>query len=137
MMAATKSREADTAPDAGHGRQMMGDILDPRRTHPKIELNTPTVNCLVNYTSVDPKQIRKSRSYFIQRQQVSFGHPYLHVLTAAPQSARQVGGKCKLIGPKAPKVGDKCGTQVWETSVNSCGPRHPEWEIRETSRRQV
>ena len=26
--------------------------------------------------------------------------------------------------PKAPRVGDK-----WETSVNSCGPRHPEWEI--------
>ena len=33
-------------------------------------------------------------------------------------------------------VGDKCGRQVWETSVgdkwetsvNSCGPRHPEWE---------
>ena len=25
--------------------------------------------------------------------------------------------------PKAPRVGDK-----GETSVNSCGPRHPEWE---------
>ena len=43
---------------------------------------------------------------------------------------------------KEPRVGDKCGRQVWETSVgdkwetsvNSCGPRHPEWE---TSRRQV
>ena len=30
-------------------------------------------------------------------------------------------------------MGDKCGRQVgdkWETSINSCGPRHPE---RETS----
>ena len=27
-------------------------------------------------------------------------------------------------------MGDKCGRQVWETSVNSCVPRHPEWEIR-------
>ena len=32
--------------------------------------------------------------------------------------------------PKEPRVGDKCGRQVWETSVNSCGPRHPEWETR-------
>ena len=32
-------------------------------------------------------------------------------------------------GPRQPEwVGDKCGRQVWETSVNSCGPRHPEWE---------
>ena len=46
--------------------------------------------------------------------------------------------------PKKPRVGDKCGRQVWETSVgdkcgrqggdkgetsvNSCGPRNPEWE---------
>ena len=38
--------------------------------------------------------------------------------------------------PKEPRVGDKCGRQVWETSVgdkretsvNSCGPRNPEWE---------
>ena len=36
---------------------------------------------------------------------------------------RQVGDKCKIMRPKAPSVGDK-----WETSVNSCGPRHPEWE---------
>ena len=40
--------------------------------------------------------------------------------------------KCKLMLPKAPRVGDKSGKQVWETSgetsVNSCGPRHPEWE---------
>ena len=84
--------------------------------------------------------------------------------------ARQVGDKCKLMRPKAPRVGDKCGRQVgdktnvnsygprqpgvgdkcgrqvgdkcklmrpkaprvdrqlWETSVNSCGPKHPEWE---------
>ena len=45
-------------------------------------------------------------------------------------------------GPRNPEwetsVGDKCGRQVWETSVgdkeetsvNSCGPRHPEWETR-------
>ena len=32
---------------------------------------------------------------------------------------RQVGDKCKRMRPKDP-VGDK-----WETSVNSCGPRHP------------
>ena len=25
-------------------------------------------------------------------------------------------------------MGEKCGRQVWETSVNSCGPRQPEWE---------
>ena len=42
---------------------------------------------------------------------------------------RQVGDKCKLMRPKAPRVGDK-----GETSVNSCGPWHPEWETR---RRQV
>ena len=33
--------------------------------------------------------------------------------------------------PKATRVGDKCGRQVgikWETSANSCGPMHPEWE---------
>ena len=46
------------------------------------------------------------------------------------QSGRQVwetsvGDKCKLIRPKAPRVGDK-----GETSVNSCGPRNPEWETR-------
>ena len=75
-------------------------------------------------------------------------------------SGRQGGDKCKLMRPKAPRVGDewetsvnscgarnpewetsvgdKCGRQVWETSVgdkgetsvNSCGPRHPEWETR-------
>ena len=49
---------------------------------------------------------------------------------AGNQSAGKtsVGDKCKLMWPKAPRVGDKCGRQVWETSVNSCGPRHPEWE---------
>ena len=49
--------------------------------------------------------------------------------------------KCKLIRPKAPRVADKCGRQVWETSmgdkygrrvwetsVDSDGPRNPEWE---------
>ena len=39
---------------------------------------------------------------------------------------RQVEDKCKLMRPEAPEwetsVGDK-----WETSVNSCGPRQPEW----------
>ena len=56
---------------------------------------------------------------------------------------RQVGDTCKLMRPKAPKceaqVGDKCklmrprptewetsAGDKWETSVNSCGPRHPE-----------
>ena len=34
---------------------------------------------------------------------------------------RQVGDKCKLMRPKAPRVGDK-----GETSVSSCGPRNPE-----------
>jgi len=43
---------------------------------------------------------------------------------------RQVADKCKLVnscGPRHPEwetsVEDK-----WKTSVNSCGPRHPEWE---------
>jgi len=51
---------------------------------------------------------------------------------------RHGGDKCKLMWTKEPRVGDKCGRQVWETSVgdkwetsvNSCGPRHPEWETR-------
>ena len=47
----------------------------------------------------------------------------------APKCEGQVGDKYKIMRPKAPRVGDK-----WETSVNSCGPRHPEWE---TSGRQV
>ena len=38
---------------------------------------------------------------------------------------RQGGDKCKLMRPKAHRVGDK-----GETSVNSCGPRYPEWETR-------
>ena len=41
-----------------------------------------------------------------------------------------MGDKCKLMRPKAPRVGDNCGRQMWETSVNSCGPRHPEWETK-------
>ena len=54
---------------------------------------------------------------------------------------RQMGDKCKLMRPKAPRVRDKGETSVnscgprhprvgdkEETSVNSCGPRHPEWE---------
>ena len=35
------------------------------------------------------------------------------------------GDKCKLMRPKAPRVGDN-----GETSVNSCGPRKPEWGTR-------
>ena len=31
-------------------------------------------------------------------------------------SGKQVGDKCKRMRPKAPRVGDKCGRQVWETS---------------------
>ena len=34
-----------------------------------------------------------------------------------------MGDKCKLMRPKEPRGGDK-----GETSVNSCGPRNPEWE---------
>ena len=53
-MGDTKPREADTARDTGHGRQMMGDTepreadtaCDTRRTHFKIDLSTPTANCL-------------------------------------------------------------------------------------------
>ena len=62
---------------------------------------------------------------------------------------RQGGDKCKLMRPKAPRVRDKCGRQggdkcklmrpkeprvgdKGETSVNSCGPKKPEWEIRGT-----
>ena len=30
---------------------------------------------------------------------------------------RQGGDKCKLMRPKEPRVGDKCGRQVWEKSV--------------------
>eukprot|EP00435_Cladocopium_sp_Y103_P014566 s3885_g3.t1 len=58
---------------------------------------------------------------------------------------RQVGDKCKLMRPRARRVEDKCGRQVgdkcnlmrprasrvgdkWETSANSYGPEHPEWE---------
>ena len=60
-------------------------------------------------------------------------------------SGGQVGDKCKLMRPKAPRVRDKCGRQGGDscktmrpktprmkdkgkTSVNSCGPRNPEWE---------
>ena len=35
-------------------------------------------------------------------------------------SGKQVGDKCKLMRPKAPKGEDK-----WETSVNSCSPKTP------------
>ena len=47
-----------------------------------------------------------------------------------------VGNKCETsvnsCGPRHPEcetsVKEKCGRRVWETSVNSCGPRHPEWQ---------
>ena len=51
------------------------------------------------------------------------------------QSGRQGGGKCKLMRPKAPRVGDK-----GEISVNSWGPRNPEWGtsvVAETLRRDL
>jgi len=49
-----------------------------------------------------------------------------------------VGDKYKFMWPKEPRVGVECGKQVWETSmgdkwetsVNSCAPRHPKWETR-------
>ena len=44
-------------------------------------------------------------------------------------SGRQVGDKCKIMRPRARRVGDKCGTHV-----KACGPEHPE---RETSGGQV
>ena len=36
-------------------------------------------------------------------------------------------------------MGDKCGRQVWETSVDSCSPKSPEWEtsVGDKSGRQV
>ena len=67
----------------------------------------------------------------------------------------QVGDKCKLMRPKAPRVGDKCERQVedkcklmrpkapkcegqvWETSVKSFGPRHPEWETSVGDKRET
>ena len=44
-----------------------------------------------------------------------------------PECEGQTGDKCKIMWPKAPRVGDKCGRQVedkcvgdkWKTSVNS------------------
>ena len=52
-----------------------------------------------------------------------------HVRPKAPRvrdkCGRQGGDKCKLMRPMEPRVGDK-----GETSVNSCGPGHPESETR-------
>ena len=62
-------------------------------------------------------------------------------------TCHEVGDKCKLMRPKAPRVRDKCGRQggdnckimrpkaprmgdKGETSVNSCSPKNPEWETR-------
>ena len=58
---------------------------------------------------------------------------------------RQGGDKCKLMRHKEPRVGDKCGRQVWKTSVgdkweasvNSCAPRHPETPVGDTCGKQV
>ena len=45
---------------------------------------------------------------------------------------RQGGDKCKLMRPKEPRVADKCGRQVWEASVeDKCGR-----QVWETSGRQ-
>ena len=44
-----------------------------------------------------------------------------------------VGDKCKLMRPKEPRVGDKCGKQVWETRV---GDKRGT-QVWETSGRQV
>ena len=41
-----------------------------------------------------------------------------------PEWETSVGDKCKLMRPKAPRVGDKCEGEVGD----KCGPRHPEWE---------
>ena len=97
-----------------------------------------------NIAALTPNRCRKFQLYFSLRQRRSFRHPSLHLLTS-------VGDKCKLMRPKEPRVGDKSGRQVWETSVgdkcerqvletsvedkwetsvNSCAPRHPEWETR-------
>ena len=60
---------------------------------------------------------------------------------------RQGGDKCKLMQPKEPRVKDKGETSVnscgprhpasetsvgnkWKTSVNLCSPKNPEWETR-------
>ena len=62
---------------------------------------------------------------------------------------RQVGNRCKVMRPKAPRVRDKCGRRggdkckaprlggKGETSVNSCGPRHAEWETRRPNEPRV
>ena len=42
-----------------------------------------------------------------------------------PEWETSGGDKCKFMRPKEPRVGDQ-----GETSVNSCGPRHPEWKTR-------
>ena len=35
-------------------------------------------------------------------------------------SGKHVGDKCKLMRPKAPRVGDKCGRQVWRQVGDEC-----------------
>ena len=58
-----------------------------------------------------------------------------HVKSRGPEhreretSGRQVGDKCKILRPRAPRMEDK-----WETSLKSRGPGRPE---RKTSGRQV
>ena len=55
-----------------------------------------------------------------------------------PEWETSVGDKWETsvnsCGPRHPSVRDK-----WETSVKSCGPRHPEWEtsVEDKCRRQV
>ena len=88
----------------------LGFICQPHH-HQVVDHMTPALT---------PNRCRKSQLYFILRPRISFRHPSLHLLPALPhapqgtQSGRQV---------LETSVGDK-----WETSVNSCGPRHPEWE---------
>ena len=96
--------------------------------------------------ALTPNRCRKSKLFF-RLQRISFRHPSLHLLPALPHapqgtqsgrqvwetSGRQVGDKCKLMRPKEPRVGDKCGKQVWETSVrDKCGR-----QVWKTSGRQV
>ena len=71
--------------------------------------------------------------------ETSVGDKWETSATQGTQSGTQVwetsvGDKCKLMQPKAPRVGDK-----GETSVNSCGPRNLEWEtsVRDKCGRQV
>ena len=79
-----------------------------------------------NYTSVDPKQMQRVQCCSETRK---LAKTLIATYFAADKCGRQVGDKCRIMRPRAPRVGDKR-----ETSVKSCGPEHPEWE---TSGRQA